>query len=341
MAERGGDPATPETSVVVRRVQRGDVYARVSSIGSEGGRAFVLVAGLGVAATYFERLAPNLNEFGPVHALDLPGFGGVPHPPRAMSIEAYADLVEAVIDDLGLDDPVLVGHSMGTQMVAEVAARRPDLSTIVLVSPVVDPDARRLPVLATRFLRAAWHEPLKIKVLAVGSYLTCGPKWFLRVLPAMMRFRIEDRFAGIRAHTLVIRGEHDAVVSRRWVEWIAATVPFGSTWEIGDAAHSVMHRHAEGVARLCVAFARSPRDSDGDLNLLPDHVAETPEPHAPDAAAALKGFTGRLRELAGVLRHDDRMIARGKSEHAEALAADAAAMPGDDPAEAGDSSRRR
>ncbi|MFB2554260.1 alpha/beta fold hydrolase [Herbiconiux liangxiaofengii] len=321
----GGDAAR---AIRVRRVERGEVYARVSSIGAPAdaahGRAFVLVAGLGVSATYFERLAPDLNEFGPVHALDLPGFAGVPHPPSALSIEQYADLVEAVVDDLGLVDPVLIGHSMGTQMVAEVAARRPGLSTLVLISPVVDPDARRLPVLAWRFLRAAWHEPAKVKVLAVGSYLVCGPKWFLRVLPAMMRFRIEDRFPRIRAHTLVIRGEHDAVVSRAWAERVASTIPFASTWEIGDAAHSVMHRHAAGVARLCVEFTRAPRDSDDLLNRMSHEAAEAPEPRAGDVGALVRGLVGRLRELVGVLRHDDRLIEAGKTEHAEAMSQETA-----------------
>ncbi|ARJ06522.1 alpha/beta hydrolase [Humibacter sp. BT305] len=309
-----------DTTVEVTRVERGDVYARVSTIGSGRERPFVLVAGIGVAATYFERLAPNLNEFGPVHALDLPGFGGVPHPPAAMTIEEYADLVEAVIDDLGLTDPILVGHSMGTQMVAEVAARRPGISTVVLIGPVVFPGIRRLVPLAGRFLRASWHEPFRVKVLAIGSYLTCGFRWFFRILPEMMRFPIEERFAHIRAHTLVIRGEHDAVVPRVWVRWIARTIPFATTWEIGGAGHSVMHGHAEGVARLCVEWARSPRDTDGFLHRMSDEAAAAPEPTHQTLRTALKGLRGRLRELTGVARDDDRLIAAGKTEHAESMA---------------------
>ncbi|WP_122664656.1 alpha/beta fold hydrolase, partial [Pseudomonas viridiflava] len=101
----------------VDRVAVDGTYVRVSSIGEPGARAFVLVAGLGIASTYYERLAPHLNENGPVHALDLPGFAGVPRFRGKVSIERYADAVGRVIDDLGLQDPVLVGHSMGTQVV--------------------------------------------------------------------------------------------------------------------------------------------------------------------------------------------------------------------------------
>ena len=78
-----------------------------------------------MSATYFERLAVQLSRYGPVHALDLPGFGGVPHPTTRLTIAQYADLVAHAIKVLDLDDPVLVGHSMGTQIAADLAARRP------------------------------------------------------------------------------------------------------------------------------------------------------------------------------------------------------------------------
>lgn len=310
----------PDVTVEVTRVRRGDAYARVSTIDAPGERAFVLVAGIGVAATYFERLAPHLNEFGAVHALDLPGFGGVPHPDRALTIGQYADLVEAVIDDLALNDPILIGHSMGTQLVTEVAARRPDLRTIVLIGPVVDPAARRLPVLAWRFLRSTAHEPAKVTLLALSAYLTCGFRWFFRILPAMMRFRIEDRFAVVRARTLVIRGEHDAVVPRTWAREVAERIPFASTWEIGGAGHSVMHGHADGVAKLCLEFARMPHDTDDLLNRMSDQDAQARDPLAASPGAAVRAFVGRLRETVGVWRCDDRLIARGKTEHARAMA---------------------
>jgi pimeloyl-ACP methyl ester carboxylesterase len=74
----GGRGST--TEVTVRRVAWKRTYARVSTVGRTGDRAFVLVPGIGVSSNYFERLAGLLNEYGPVHALDLPGFGGVPHP---------------------------------------------------------------------------------------------------------------------------------------------------------------------------------------------------------------------------------------------------------------------
>ncbi|MGF0120625.1 MULTISPECIES: alpha/beta fold hydrolase [unclassified Pseudoclavibacter] len=247
--------------VQVRYIRHGEVRARVSTIGADGDRAFVLVAGIGVASNYYENLAPGLGEFGPVHALDLPGFAGVPYPKRPMSIQRYAAVVGTVVDELGLVDPVLIGHSMGTQVVAELASQRPELSTLVLIGPVTNPRERSLLKLAFRFLESSAHEPFRVAMLAVGAYLLCGFRWFSAVLPRMMRYRIEDVLPHIQAHTLIIRGEHDSLVPRSWLREMAGLLPRASTWEIEGAAHSVMYDHAKGVAELCVDHAREPFDT--------------------------------------------------------------------------------
>ncbi|WP_258063547.1 alpha/beta fold hydrolase [Pseudoclavibacter sp. Z016] len=249
--------------VDVRYIRHGEVRARVSTIGADGDRAFVLIAGIGVASNYYENLAPGLGEFGPVHALDLPGFAGVPYPKRPMSIQRYAAVVGTVIDELGLEDPVLVGHSMGTQVVSELASQRPELSTVVLIGPVTNPRERSLPKLAFRFLESSAREPFRVAMLATGAYLLCGFRWFSAVLPRMMRYRIEDVLPRIQAHTLLIRGEHDSLVPRQWLRDMEGLLPHASTWEIEGAAHSVMYDHAKGVAELCVDHARDPFDTRG------------------------------------------------------------------------------
>jgi len=326
------------TDVTVSRVyaEDGDAYVRVNSVGTGGTRPFVLVPGIGVSSTYFEKLAPHLNEFGPVHALDLPGFGGVPHPARTLSIRQYADLVGRVIDELQLDDPIVVGHSMGSQVVSDLVSRRPEISTVVLIGPVIHPTERRIPTQALRFLQASWHEPFTVKVLAISAYLFCGFRWFSRVLPKMMAFPIEERLPHIQAQTLVIRGEFDAVSPREWVEQIGELLPHSKLWEIPGAAHSVMYAHAEEVARLCVEYARRPyADDDDELHVLDDPMdaaapADVRDDVTPTAADLAKAVAGRVTETIGILQDDDAMIAKGKSTAAEAVA-DELASPSDTP----------
>ena len=311
---------TRSTDVTVTRIAAKDTYVRVNSVGTGGVRPFVLVPGIGVSSTYFEKLAPHLNEFGPVHALDLPGFGGVPHPSTTLTIEEYADLVGKVIDELELDDPIIVGHSMGSQVVSDLLSRRPELTTAVLIGPVVHPAERRISTQAVRFLQAAWHEPLAVKVLAISAYLFCGFKWFSRILPKMMAFPIEDRLPNVKAHTLVIRGEFDSVAPREWVERVGELLPSSKLWEIPGAAHSVMYAHAEEVARLCVEHARETAAVGDDDVLHVLHDAGDPDhDRTLSGPSALRAAGGRLTEIVGVLRDDDELIEQGKSHTAAAI----------------------
>jgi pimeloyl-ACP methyl ester carboxylesterase len=322
----------PDVTVEVDRIPVDETHVRVSSIGAPGSRAFVLVAGLGVDATYYERLAPNLREFGPVHALDLPGFAGVPRFRGTVSIERYADAVERVIDALGLVDPVLVGHSMGTQVVTEVAARRPGLSSLVLISPVVDSNARTVSESMVRFVRSAMHEPAAVRWHAVTAYAMCGWHWFRRVLPRMIAFPIERRAAAVSARTLIVRGEHDALVPRDWIRALARLFPYAVLREVVDGAHSVMHAQADVVAALAVAHVRGELPDRGVASL--QRVRDTTTASDLDRlgwADAWLIVKSRFLELVGMAKHDDEVLERGKTAHAEAMAdASVEAMPARD-----------
>jgi pimeloyl-ACP methyl ester carboxylesterase len=309
-----------DVTVEVDRIAVDGTYVRVSSIGAPGERAFLLVAGLGIAATYYERLAPHLNENGPVHALDLPGFAGVPRFRGAVSIERYADAVEKVIEDLGLVDPVLVGHSMGTQVVTEVAARRPDISDLVLISPVVDSRARTVRQSAFRFLRSTLHEPAAVRWHGITAYALCGWHWFSKVLPRMIAFPIEERAAHVEARTLIVRGEHDAMVPRDWVRRLARVFPYAVLREVVDGAHSVMHAQADAVARLAVAHVERELPDRGVSSLQrvrDDSTASDLARLGPEDAWLL--VKSRFGELVGMARGDDETLEGAKSAHAVAM----------------------
>lgn len=302
------------SDVTVERVWSGDVYARVSTAGTDGARAFVLVPGIGVTSNYFERLALRLNDLGPVVALDLPGFGGVPHPGRPMSVVQYAELVGQVVDELGLEDPVLVGHSMGTQIVAALAASRP-VSDVVLISPVVNAAERRALTVVLRFAQSCLREPPRVVALALGAYALCGVRWIFRILPAVLRFPLEDVLPRITGRTLVVSGEEDRLVPPSWAEEVTRLLPRGTSWRIPGAAHSVMHRNAEEVARLCVEHVRDRLPGGDQVHRLEEEELASGDGHH---GAGLEAVKGRLTELGGILADDDELMARGKTEQAEA-----------------------
>lgn len=94
----------------------------------------VLVHGLGSAATYWDNIRPALDERFRVVAVDLPGHG-----PDARSLssdeahpKALAASVVAELEDLGVERPHAVGHSLGGWVALEMAVMGRVASVVAL-----------------------------------------------------------------------------------------------------------------------------------------------------------------------------------------------------------------
>lgn len=306
------------TDVQVETYRHGDARTRVTRVtaGPPTGRSFVLVAGIGVASTYFEFLAPLLADHGEVYALDLPGFAGVPASGAQPTPAFFADQVEGVLTHYGLDDPVLIGHSMGTQVVTEVLARRPALSHAVLVSPVVDEDEANAFTQAVRFVQSTVRESTHIALTAVSAYLLCGFLYFFETLPHMLRYRISDRVGEGRATLLLIRGEFDRPSPRRLHSRLVARARSTRRWEIEGAAHCVVNSHAVGVAELVLQHVRDELPAKGRMPA--DEAAVPPAEHA-DVRMVLGAMASRLAEWISAAREDETGVERAKARHARVL----------------------
>jgi pimeloyl-ACP methyl ester carboxylesterase len=110
----------------------------VRSWGEPSGRPVVFWHPLGdvTSGAYLSEMAPALTAGGlRLLALDGPGFGASPAlPPEQYAVPRLAELVWGVVDTLGLDRPVLMGHSWGgVVMLAAAAQRPPDVAALVLL----------------------------------------------------------------------------------------------------------------------------------------------------------------------------------------------------------------
>ena len=319
MRHPGGVPERIRPADLDVQVYRdGPAQTRVTivSSGATSERAFVLVAGIGVAASYFEFLAPLLAEHGDVYALDLPGFAGMPASGEEPTAAFFADQVENVIAHYGLVDPVLIGHSMGTQVVTEVLTRRDDITHAVLVSPVVDEAEASALVQAVRFVQSTVRESVHIAIMAFSAYLLCGMLYFIEVLPHMLRYRISDRIGLVRARLLLIRGEFDRPSPRRLHSRLVARAPHARRWEIERAAHSIINGHAVGVARL---VHRHLADDLAARGRMPAAEAKVPPARHTDLQMVLDATASRIVEWLSAVRRDQDGVERAKSRHARLL----------------------
>lgn len=244
---------------VVRR------YPSRDAAGDAAGLAFVLVHGIGVSSRYFQPAAAELARSGEVFLVDLPGYGSAPNPKRPVSLTDHARVLAAVISESNLVNPVIVGHSMGSQVVSWLATDFPMMSDrIVLMAPTVYPKYRSLWVAAAKLMKDIWREPLRVKLIAGADYLfRCGLPYLLRQLPFLLDDRIEIRMPDIQARVLVMRGDEDVIVPREWAMSLAELAMQGDFAEV-IGPHVVMFTDPVSVAREIMAHALGPSDVEPD-----------------------------------------------------------------------------
>lgn len=225
--------------------------------GAEGAPVtFVLLHGIGMGRKVFADLARRLRPHGRVIAIDQPGYGEAPEPPRTPTIERSADLVGAYLRKIDRGPVVLIGHSMGTQVATEVAVRHSaTVSHLVLVAPTVDRHHRTAAAQLGRLAVDLLDESPKVLLLGAREYLRAGPH-LGRKTRAMLTHRPEESYPHITAPTLVVRGGQDRVSTREWCDEVTRGIPGAHAVEIDGHGHETLIRDAGPAAAQIVRFAR-------------------------------------------------------------------------------------
>jgi pimeloyl-ACP methyl ester carboxylesterase len=108
-----------------------------------GGPALVFVHGWACDRTYWDA---QLGHFAPRHrvvTIDLPGHGESGTGREEWTVEAFGEDVATVVEQLGLEEVVLIGHSVGGFVVLEAARRISDrLAGVVGVEAWYDPEMK-------------------------------------------------------------------------------------------------------------------------------------------------------------------------------------------------------
>lgn len=259
--------------------------ARLHVVERGEGPALLLVHGLGGQLGNFtygivDRLAGRCR----VVAVDLPGSGYSQRAPGASAaLSAQADALAALIETLGLDRPVVVGHSLGGAVALALAQRRPErVAGLALVAPLTRPTPVPAPfwglMIASPRLRAlvAWtlaapanlamRKAMLARVFAPepvppdfatrgGALLTLRPSHFIAAsedlaaipqdLPAMTL-----RYSAMRLPVSVLFGRGDRILDpREQGEGLAAELP-GATLTLVEGGHMLPVTQPELTAQF-------------------------------------------------------------------------------------------
>ena len=229
--------------------------------GPRNGQTFVLIHGLGMSSRYMMPTARLLSPHGDVHLPDLPGFGKSDKPARTLSIQALADALHEWLEARQILHPILIGNSLGGQVIADYAARYPQLlKCAVLVAPTIDPEARQISTQVLRLPQDLPREPVGLYWIGLGDYFRAGWERIFETLRFAVEHSVSESLSLIRQPVLLIRGARDPIVPQSWME-IAVRLPSSAELVVvPDAAHAVNFNTPEVLVGEVLAFLAKQAD---------------------------------------------------------------------------------
>jgi pimeloyl-ACP methyl ester carboxylesterase len=244
--------------------RRVEYEGRSVSVIDTGGDAPALLFVHGLGGIWQNWLL-NIPAFMASHrciAIDLPGFGQSELPAGEISIRNFARTVDSVCDRLDVENPVLVGNSMGGFVGAELAVSLPTrvaklvlvsaagLSTEYLAREPLLAAARAFAVLTARTglrgspmvkrprlrriaLQPVVRYPERLSVpLATELVRGANAPGFIPAFDALMGYSFREKLERIEAPVLIVWGRNDMLVPVEDAEMFEHL--------IGENAHSVI-----------------------------------------------------------------------------------------------------
>jgi 2-hydroxy-6-oxonona-2,4-dienedioate hydrolase len=221
----------------------------------------ILVHGLGKAAESLRDLGDALDRRGlAAYAPDLPGFGESSRhkPRRPLGIPGLAGALDAWMGVADVERAVVVGNSIGAQIVADLAARRPERCVgVVLLGPTTDPEVRSIPAQVWRWMINSRRDESAAGGGMVTAYWQAGIGRVARTFQYSVRDRIVEKLPRITAPALVIAGSADPIAPLHWTRRVCELLQDGRLVVLDGAAHSMHGNRPEEVADAVREFIDS------------------------------------------------------------------------------------
>lgn len=259
-----------------------------------GERTILLIHGLGTNAKGWLRNIPELSRHARVIAVDLPGYGMSSKGAFPYSMAFHAQTCAGLLDALGIERAVWMGHSMGGQISLTAALEFPDrVEAMVLLSPAgfelfTEGEGDWMKAAVTpkfvkestiRGIARSLHLNFQNTPPEADFFITdriqirgasqfddyCYAVW--RNVAGMLEGPVLDRLGDVSQPTLIVFGEQDGLIPNPYLHG-------GFTREIAEAGHQ--------------AIAGS------ELVMLPDCGHMTMFEKADEVNAAVRTFVGKL-----------------------------------------------
>ena len=242
------------------------------------GPALVMQQGFLGGGGYFAPQMASLGKSFDIIAPDLPGFAGSAAEPAAQSIKAISDAQIGLMDDLGVGEFHLLGHSMGGMVALQTALDHPHrVRSLILYATHSSGDLRGrfetfeetaqrtkvegVEALAKR-VTATWFADLDAAPMydfCLNAGRGASEAAVMGALTAFQTFDVTSRLPELSVPTLVIAGDRDRSYNLEGLTQLAGGIQDAALNVIAGGAHCVHLEEIEQFNRaLSVFLARQP-----------------------------------------------------------------------------------
>lgn len=104
--------------------------------GSEKGKNIVLLHGWGQNIEMMKPLGDNFQEHH-ITIIDFPGFGESSEPENSLTVYDYVEILEELLGELKIYNPILMGHSFGGRVAILYASRNKTEKLVLFGAPCI------------------------------------------------------------------------------------------------------------------------------------------------------------------------------------------------------------
>lgn len=227
--------------------------------------------GIAPDRAFIERLAGHYTVYAPKHPGTTRGNHEAVH-----ALDSWLDLIVyygELFDRLELANPILVGHSFGGLVAAEIAAATPrSIGKLVLIDPVglwrddfpvknwmVLSDAERRPALFADPDGGAAKQFFNVPSDPAGRIDTLSQFIWAQACTGKFVWPVADRGFKLRSHrisapTLVVWGKADRIIAPAYAEEFAKRIAGARIAMIDHAGHLPHHEQPAAVAQAMASF---------------------------------------------------------------------------------------
>ena len=119
---------------MIKRIK--DMDINYIQYGNPKGKDVVLLHGWGQNIEMMRPIGDNLDDFC-ITILDFPGFGESSEPTSALTIYDYTDILEELLKELKVKEPIVMGHSFGGRVAIVYASRNKVEKLVLFGAPCV------------------------------------------------------------------------------------------------------------------------------------------------------------------------------------------------------------